>query len=95
MKGIDNSNPAPLSINNKPYEGLKPHFGSPSPVQAAGLLSINNKPYEGLKQTLTKGRFLLAPLSINNKPYEGLKHNSHNCPFSSESFQLTINPMRD
>ena len=37
-----------LSINNKPYEGLKRHIENENQTQALNL-SINNKPYEGLK----------------------------------------------
>ena len=41
---------SPLSINNKPYEGLKQI--KIKPFFRAYVLSINNKPYEGLKQPL-------------------------------------------
>ncbi len=39
-----------LSINNKPYEGLK--RASITLDQGSFYLSINNKPYEGLKLSL-------------------------------------------
>ena len=61
-----------LSINNKPYEGLKLE---PRQVKTEiEILSINNKPYEGLKQKSNERCSVYPILSINNKLYEGLKH---------------------
>ncbi len=61
-----------LSINNKPYEGLKPDTDIDFNAFAK-MLSINNKPYEGLKPTWFALVLGQHGLSINNKPYEGLK----------------------
>jgi hypothetical protein len=41
-----------LSINNKPYEGLKQE--GIAVALSSVRLSINNKPYEGLKLNLLK-----------------------------------------